>query len=195
MSRALISVTNKEGLSKFRRLQIAGWEFISTGGTAKQLKDFDIPVIPIEQVTGVPEMMDGRIKTINHKIAGGVLYIRDNAKHVEAANNYGMTSIDLVVVNFYDFLGNQGIEQIDIGGPSLLLAAVKNARSVVPIVDPNDYDEVIDRLLSHGFLTEGLTVRLASKVMQTTSKLDAQIDLWLRETHAVGKSIFGLPLT
>ena len=187
VKRGLFSVTNKTGLEKFARLATAGWEIISTGGTAKTLGEASIPVTPIEQVTGFPEMLDGRLKTIHPNVFGGILAIRDNLGHMEIITKHGIKPIDLIVVNLYDFLGKPDIEQIDIGGPSLIRAAAKNGISTIPLVDPNDYDWVIDELVRTGDISEDKHEHLVMKVFECTTSYDKQISEWMRQEREAGR--------
>src|SRR5689334_11135658 len=171
--RALISVSDKRGVVDFARaLSALGWEIVSTGGTAEALKREGIAVIPIDQVTGFPEMMDGRVKTLHPKVHGGLLARRDNPHDVAAMKQHGIAPIDLVAVNLYPFretVGKsdttfaQAIEQIDIGGPSMLRSAAKNHQAVVVIVDPDDYASVIEDLKA-GEVDEERRRALAAKV-------------------------------
>src|SRR5216117_1532251 len=161
--RALLSVSDKRGIVDFaRQLVDLKWEIVSTGGTAEALRREGIPVIPIDQVTGFPEMMDGRVKTLHPKVHGGLLGRRDNPHDLAAMKQHGITPIDLVAVNLYPFRETvakpqttfaQAIEQIDIGGPSMLRSAAKNHTAVIVIVDPEDYPMVLDAL--KGGLTPG----------------------------------------
>src|SRR5580765_2266851 len=154
--RALLSVSDKRGLVDFARELVAlGWEIVSTGGTAEALRREGIKGIPIDHVTGFPEMMDGRVKTLHPKVHGGLLAKRDNREHMAAMQQHDITPIDLVAVNLYPFRETvakpettfeQAIEQIDIGGPSMLRSAAKNHQDVIVIVDPADYAEVIESL-------------------------------------------------
>ncbi len=188
--RALISVTNKDRLDKFKALTDTGkWEIISTGGTAKTLEDLGIPCIPIEQVTGFPEMMDGRLKTLHPKIFGGILADKEKESHTLALAEHGMELIDLVVVNLYDFPDNPGIENIDIGGPSLLRAAAKNGKRVTVVVDPLNYSVVIESYLKTGSVPVLMREALAIEVFRHTSRYDETIMQWLN--HQNGGSIFG----
>src|SRR5437773_10220603 len=179
--RALLSVSDKRGIVDFaRQLVELGWEIISTGGTAEALRREGIAVIPIEQVTGFPEMMDGRVKTLHPNVHGGLLARRDNANDVEAMKQHGIAPIDLVALNLYPFRETvakpettfaQAIEQIDIGGPSMLRSAAKNHQSVIVIVDPDDYPLVISSL-KDGSLTD-LKRTLATKAFAPTAACDA----------------------
>src|SRR6059058_1667249 len=155
-TRALLSVSDKRGIVELARELVAlGWEIVSTGGTAEALRKAGIPVIPIEQVTGFPEMMDGRVKTLHPKVHGGLLARRAHPGDRAALAEHGITPIDLVVVNLYPFRETvakpgvsfeQAIEQIDIGGPSMLRSAAKNHQDVLVVVDPDDYPVVLDAL-------------------------------------------------
>ena len=154
--RALLSVSDKRGIVDFARDLVAlGWEIVSTGGTAEALRRAQVPVIGIEDVTGFPEMMDGRVKTLHPKVHGGLLGRRDHPGDVAAMKQHGITPIDLVAVNLYPFRETvakpsttfeQAIEQIDIGGPSMLRSAAKNHAAVIVIVDPSDYPSVMEDL-------------------------------------------------
>src|SRR6266513_227463 len=186
--RALISVSDKRGVVQFARELVAlKWEIVSTGGTAEALRREGIPVIPIDQVTGFPEMMDGRVKTLHHKVHGALLGRRDNQHDMAAMQQHGITPIDLVAVNLYPFRETvakpqttfaQAIEQIDIGGPSMLRSAAKNHADVIVVVDPDDYPVVISSL-KDGSLTPGaspgLRRMLATKVFAHTAAYDAAI--------------------
>ena len=152
IQRALLSVTDKTGLVDFARtLSALGIELISTGGTAKLLRDSGTPVKDVSELTGFPEMLDGRVKTLHPKVHGGLLYVRGNPAHESAIQQHGIRPIDLVVVNLYPFEQTiaradvtlpEAIENIDIGGPSMLRSAAKNHESVTVVVDPADYAEV-----------------------------------------------------
>jgi len=151
--RALISVSDKTGIVDFaRELQRFGVEIISTGGTAKTLRDAGLEVRDVSDVTGFPEMMDGRIKTLHPKIHGALLSVRDNPEHAAAMREHGIEPIDMVVINLYPFeetIAREGvtleeaIEQIDIGGPAMIRSAAKNFKDVAVVVSPVSYDEVI----------------------------------------------------
>src|ERR1041385_7110958 len=158
IQRALLSVSDKAGLVPLAKaLAEAGAEIISTGGTAKALREAGIPVIDLSAYTGFPEMLDGRVKTLHPKVHGGLLYIRGNAAHEAAVQQHGIGPIDLVVVNLYPFeqtVANpevtlhQAIENIDIGGPSMLRSAANNHDSVTVLVDPADYEEVARQIIA-----------------------------------------------
>jgi len=185
IQRALLSVSDKAGLVAFARtLVAAGIELISTGGTAKAIRDAGLPVKDISEHTGFPEMMDGRVKTLHPRIHGGLLYIRGNATHETAAREHGITPIDLVVVNLYPFEAtvakpnvalHEAIENIDIGGPSMLRSAAKNHESVTVIVDPADYQPVAEQIELTGSTTMELRRQLAAKVFARTAGYDGAI--------------------
>src|SRR6184192_1594389 len=200
--RALLSVSDKRGVVEFaRELAALGWEIVSTGGTADTLRKAGVSVVPIEQVTGFPEIMDGRLKTLHPKVHGGLLARRGNAGDRAALAQHGITPIDLVAVNLYPFRETvarpnvgfeQAIEQIDIGGPSMLRSAAKNHQDVIVVVDPDDYPVVLSALKS-GELTPGaspgspgLRRDLAVKVFAHTAAYDAAIHAYLTK-DAPGK--------
>src|ERR1700761_8880010 len=180
--RALLSVSDKTGLVPFAQILAAqGVELISTGGTAKTLREAGLKVKDISEHTGFPEMMDGRVKTLHPKVHGGLLFIRGNEKHEAAAREHGIAPIDLVVVNLYPFEQtvaragttlHDAIENIDIGGPSMLRSAAKNHESVTVVVDPADYDEVARQISETGVTTPELRRRLAAKVFARTAAYD-----------------------
>ena len=190
--RALISVSDKRGLVQFaRELVELGWEIVSTGGTAEALRREGIAVIPVDQVTGFPEMMDGRVKTLHPKVHGGLLGRRDNAGDIAAMKQHNIKPIDLVAVNLYPFRETvakpettfaHAIEQIDIGGPSMLRSAAKNHAAVIVIVDPDDYASVITRLKSGG-VAPNERQALAAKVFAHTASYDAAILGYLSRTQ------------
>ena len=161
IQRALLSVSDKTGLVELARaLAARGVELISTGGTAKALREQGIPVIELSAHTGFPEMLDGRVKTLHPKVHGGLLYIRGNAAHEAAVAEHSIKPIDLVVVNLYPFEQtvakpnvslHDAIENIDIGGPSMLRSAAKNHDSVTVVVDPADYAEVARQIQESGY--------------------------------------------
>ena len=184
--RALISVSDKAGLLEFvRALHALGVEIVSTGGTARAIRDAGLPVIEISKFTGFPEMLDGRVKTLHPKVHGGLLFIRGNAEHEAIAAKHGILPIDLVVVNLYPFEKtiarplvtlHDAIENIDIGGPSMLRSAAKNHASVTAIVDPVDYAPVLAEMKANDGATLPATrARLAVKVFATTSRYDGAI--------------------
>src|SRR5215212_11546387 len=184
MPRALLSVSDKSGLIDFARgLRALEWEIISTGGTSKALRDAGIPVRDVAEVTRFPEMLDGRVKTLHPVVHGGLLARRDVEEHMTALAEQGIGTIDLVAVNLYPFRETASrpnvhpdavIEQIDIGGPSMLRSAAKNFSSVFAIVDPEDYHAVIATLTSN-VGNVALRRALARKVFEHTAAYDASI--------------------
>ncbi len=183
MKRALISVTDKTGVVGFaKKLNDLGYEVISTGNTFKKLDENGVKVIQVEEVTNFPEMLDGRVKTLNPYIHGGILYRRDLESHVETVKEHNIGSIDIVVVSLYDFEGavkskkshEDIIENIDIGGPSMIRSASKNYKDVAVVVDIADYDMIIEKL-ENGGLTEEDRRNLAYKAFATTARYDALI--------------------
>lgn len=191
MTRALISVSDKTGIVDFARvLQEAGVEIISTGGTYRTLQEAGIAVQEVATVTGFPEMMDGRVKTLHPMIHGGLLALRDNEEHVKAAQEHGITMIDYVVVNLYPFAKtiekqnvalHDAIENIDIGGPSMLRAAAKNYRFVVTVVDPEDYASIAQKVQAGQAFTEQERFALSAKVFRHTAAYDAIIANYLTQ--------------
>jgi phosphoribosylaminoimidazolecarboxamide formyltransferase/IMP cyclohydrolase len=190
--RALLSVSDKSGLLPLARaLAARGVELISTGGTAKTIADAGIPVLPIEKVTGFPEMMDGRVKTLHPKVHGGILALRDNPAHVDAMRRHDITPIDLVCVNLYPFeetiAGKNGIapeeheaiEQIDIGGPSMVRSASKNFGDVVVLTGPHQYERFLAEFSANGTTSLALRRRLAAEAFARTSSYDAAITAYL----------------
>ncbi|MDD2580266.1 MAG: bifunctional phosphoribosylaminoimidazolecarboxamide formyltransferase/IMP cyclohydrolase, partial [Eubacteriales bacterium] len=185
IKRAIISVSDKTGIVPLaRELSDLGIEIVSTGGTAKQLNEAGIPVIPIDQVTGYPECLDGRVKTLHPRIHGGILAMRDHPDHMQTLRELEITPIDLVVINLYPFRETvqkpdatlaDCIENIDIGGPGMLRAAAKNYRDVTVMTDPADYEPVLSQLRENGQTTESLRFELACKVFEHTAAYDALI--------------------
>ncbi|HEV3272066.1 MAG TPA: bifunctional phosphoribosylaminoimidazolecarboxamide formyltransferase/IMP cyclohydrolase [Candidatus Methylacidiphilales bacterium] len=205
--RALLSVSDKTGLVDFAKsLAAAGYELISTGGTAKALRDAGLAVADISDVTGFPEMLDGRVKTLHPKVHGGLLFLRDNDEHRKQAQAHGIEPIDLVVVNLYPFeqtIAKPGvtlehaIENIDIGGPSMLRSAAKNYRSVTVVTDPADYAAVAGEISAHGDTTPATRERLAAKVFRATGYYDALIANYLAQRLPEPEAFpetFALPL-
>jgi phosphoribosylaminoimidazolecarboxamide formyltransferase/IMP cyclohydrolase len=188
--RALISVSDKIGILDFaRELTRFNVEIISTGGTAKSLRDAGITVRDISDVTGFPEMMDGRVKTLHPRVHGGLLAIRDNADHVTALEQHGIQPIDLVVVNLYPFAETikragvtreEAIEQIDIGGPAMIRSAAKNARDVAVVVSPEQYAQLIEELnQNNGALSLDTRNTLAQKAFEHTARYDIIVSSYL----------------
>jgi phosphoribosylaminoimidazolecarboxamide formyltransferase/IMP cyclohydrolase len=198
IQRALLSVFDKTGLIPFAQaLSSAGVEIISTGGTAKVLREHGVMVSDLSAYTEFPEMMDGRVKTLHPKIHGGLLYLRGDATHEAAARKHGIKPIDLVVVNLYPFAQTvakpevtlaEAIENIDIGGPSMLRSGAKNHLSVTVIMDPADYAEVAGQILVSGETTPALRSRLAAKVFANTAIYDGQIAEYLSKAFFLGQA-------
>jgi phosphoribosylaminoimidazolecarboxamide formyltransferase/IMP cyclohydrolase len=196
IQRALLSVSDKAGLVPLAQtLAGAGIELISTGGTAKALREAGLQVTDLSAYTGFPEMLDGRVKTLHPKVHGGLLYIRGNEHHESAVRSHGILPIDLVVVNLYPFeqtVARKGvtleeaIENIDIGGPSMLRSAAKNHESVTVVVDPADYEAVAAQIKESGETTLELRRKLAAKVFARTSAYDSAIAQHLN--HSFGTS-------
>jgi phosphoribosylaminoimidazolecarboxamide formyltransferase/IMP cyclohydrolase len=195
IKRALVSVWDKRGLQKFAtELARCGIEIISTGGTAKFLKEKGLPVREISDLTGFPELFEGRVKTLHPKVHGGILFRRDSNEHVAQAKKNGVEAIDLVVVNLYPFEQVAGresttlqeaIENIDIGGPAMLRAAAKNHQHVAVVVEPEDYDAVAAEIAKSGSIPETMMRSLALKAFARTSSYDAAICRYLSEKHGV----------
>ena len=190
IERAIISVTDKSGIVEFANsLSGLGVQILSTGGTARALREGGISVTDISDYTGFPEMMDGRVKTLHPKVHGGLLGLRDNPEHVEMMKAHGIKTIDMVVVNLYQFektVAKEGvtleeaIENIDIGGPSMLRSSAKNFRYVTVVVDPADYEVVLREMKTTGGETTLKTrFRLARKVFQLTHQYDGAISEYL----------------
>lgn len=194
IKRAIISVTDKSGIVDFAKsLSRFDVEILSTGGTAKTLRQGGVSVTDISEYTGFPEMMDGRVKTLHPKVHGGLLGLRDNPEHVRMMKAHGIKGIDMVVVNLYQFektVAKEGvtleeaIENIDIGGPSMLRSSAKNFKDVTVVVDPADYGTVLSEMESSGGKTTLQTrFRLAKKVFRLTHAYDGAISRYLDATQ------------
>jgi len=189
VSTALISVTDKSGIVEFARsLERLGVEILSTGGTARTIRDGGIKVLDISEYTGFPEMMDGRVKTLHPKVHGGLLGRRDNQEDIQMMRLHGIRNIDLVVVNLYQFEQTvakagctleEAVENIDIGGPSMLRSAAKNFRYVTIIVNPSDYPKVLKEITESGETTLKTRFELAKKVFTHTWQYDRSISDYL----------------
>jgi phosphoribosylaminoimidazolecarboxamide formyltransferase/IMP cyclohydrolase len=190
IKRALISVSDKTGIIDFaRELKHFNVEIISTGGTAKTLREAGIDVRDISDVTGFPEMMDGRVKTLHPRVHGGLLALRDNPEHLAAMERHGIQPIDMVVINLYPFVETiaregvtreEAIEQIDIGGPAMIRSAAKNARDVAVVVSPFQYDDLIGELKeNNGSLSSATREGLAQQAFQLTAHYDSMVSLYL----------------
>jgi len=190
MKRALISVSDKTGVVEFAKsLTELGYEIISTGGTAKALSENGVNVISVSDITGFPECLDGRVKTLHPKIHAGILAMRDNPEHMQQLKDLNVDTIDIVAINLYPFKNTimkdgvtreEAIENIDIGGPTMLRAAAKNYGDVCVVVDPADYGYLIDSI-KNGNVTKEFKLTLAYKVFNHTAKYDAMISNYLRK--------------
>ncbi|MEP2451075.1 MAG: bifunctional phosphoribosylaminoimidazolecarboxamide formyltransferase/IMP cyclohydrolase, partial [Nitratireductor sp.] len=190
--RALISVSDKTGLAAFAgRLAAAGIELVSTGGTAAAIAEAGLAVTDISDVTGFPEIMDGRVKTLHPLVHGGLLAIRDDPQHAAAMDAHGIRPFDLVVINLYPFeeVRNAGsdyattVENVDIGGPAMVRAAAKNHAYVAVLTEPADYGRVADALAENGnCLSYRLRQELAAKAFARTAAYDAAISGWFADT-------------
>src|SRR5215468_7448567 len=196
--RALISVHDKTGVVDFARgLAALGVELLSTGGTAKLLRDSGVTVVDVAQATGFPEMLDGRVKTLHPKIHGGILARRDRPEHMKALETHGIGPIDLVAVTLYPFeatvarpgvMLEEAIENIDIGGPSMIRGAAKNHASVAVVTDTRQYAPVLEELREgRGSLSAETRYRLAFEAFRRTAQYDAAIAAYLREPGATSR--------
>ncbi len=195
--RALISVSDKSGVVELARaLADLNAEILSTGGTARTLRENGIEILDVSDYTGFPEMLDGRVKTLHPKIHGGILGQRENVQHVETMGKHGINPIDMVVVNLYPFEATvakpdctleDAIENIDIGGPAMIRSAAKNYRDVAVVVDPGDYDDLIRELRENdGMISARMRFRLAKKVFSMTAKYDTAISNYLGTVEGEG---------
>lgn len=190
--RALMSVTDKAGLADFAKgLKAYHVHMLSTGGTARLLRESGVDITEVSDFTGFPEMLDGRVKTLHPKIHGGILGMRDNPAHVQTMFEHGIEPIDMVVVNLYAFAKTvakpdctleDAIENIDIGGPTLIRAAAKNSRHVAVVTDPDDYPVILDEMKRNGGkITSETSLRLACKAFCLTHAYDGNICDYLQE--------------
>ncbi len=189
--RALISVSDKTGVVEFaKKLASQGVQFLSTGGTARALREAGLEVTDVSDVTGFPEILDGRVKTLHPKVHGGLLAVRDNPEHMKILGEQGIEPIDMVVVNLYPFektvakegvSEDEAIENIDIGGPSMIRSAAKNFKSVTVVVDPSDYEEVAMQIATDGETSLELRKKLARKAFTKTFQYDEAIDHYFRK--------------
>ncbi len=198
-TRALISVSNKEGIVEFaRELLSLGVEIISTGGTAKLLRENGIPVKEISELTGFPEIMEGRVKTLHPKVHGGILSKRDNPQHKKEMEELGIEPIDLLVVNLYPFKETvkrgadleEIVENIDIGGPTMVRAAAKNYKFVAVVTDPEDYEKIIGELKETGKISLKTRFYLARKAFNLTAHYDALIAEFLYSIDEEGNPVY-----
>ena len=198
--RALVSVSDKTGLVDFvRGLQAAGWQIIATGGTQKLLETSGVKTIGISEVTGFPEICDGRVKTLHPKVHGALLARRDEPSHMEALAQNGIGLIDLVCVNLYPFrqtIAQEGttmaeaIEKIDIGGPSMLRSAAKNWNYVTVVCDPNDYERVLNEIQAEGNTSKQTRLELSAKAYTHTAEYDMCIATYMRKAAGLNEKLF-----
>ena len=198
--RALVSVSDKSGLVDFvKGLQTAGWEIIATGGTQKLLENPGVKTVGISDVTGFPEICDGRVKTLHPKVHGGLLARRDEPSHLQALEENGISFIDLVCVNLYPFretIAKEGvsmadaIENIDIGGPSMLRSAAKNYNDVTVVCDPADYNTILAEINATGNTTVETRLQLSAKAYTHTAQYDACIATYMREKAGLNEKLF-----
>src|SRR4051794_5048746 len=183
MKRALLSVYDKTGVVDLaRRLHDLGWVLVSSGGTARVIVDAGLPVTDVAELTGTPAILGHRVVTLHPKVHGALLADPDNPSHVDDMAAHGIEPIDLVVVNLYPFGDQPGIEMIDVGGPAMVRAAAKNHAHVGVVVDPADYEPVLDELARSGALSGTTRRQLARKAFSTTAAYDAAVVAWLDET-------------
>ncbi len=189
IKRALISVSDKTGIVDFaRQLDKLGIEIVSTGGTAKAIRDDGVPAKDVSELTGFPEIMNGRVKTLHPLIHGGILARRDDPNHMQAVEEQKIPLIDLIVVNLYPFVEvtknedvtlEVAIENIDIGGPTMLRASAKNYEYITVVTDPVDYPDILEQIKENGEVSKETRGKLAVKVFHHTAEYDAAIDKYL----------------
>jgi phosphoribosylaminoimidazolecarboxamide formyltransferase/IMP cyclohydrolase len=190
--RALLSVYDKTGLIEFAKgLEALGVELVATGNTAAALAEAGVAHLDVAEVTGFPEMLDGRVKTLHPRIHAGLLADRSKPEHLAALGAHEITPIDLVVSNLYPFSSNPSVELIDIGGPSMVRSAAKNQRYVTVVTSPEQYDTVLEELGQHGFVTEATRHAFARAAFAHTSSYDAQIVRWFDEGGEIGEAPTG----
>ena len=200
IERALISLTDKSGIEGFaKELAALDIQLLSTGGTAQKLRDAGLEVMDVSEFTGFPEMLDGRVKTLHPKVHGGILNQRANEEHKKQCAEHGLKDIDIIAVNLYAFEKTvadpncslaDAIENIDIGGPTMLRAAAKNFHDVTVIVDPADYPQVLKEIKESGNTTLKTRFNLAVKVFDLTSTYDTKISKWLNTIDTESNSYF-----
>lgn len=193
ITRALVSVSDKSGVVDFvKKLVANGVEVLSTGGTAKLLKENGVEVTSVDSYTGHPEIMNGRVKTLHPKVHGGILAMRDNPSHVKDMEDNGIKQIDLVAVNLYPFRETiakpdvtieDAVENIDIGGPTMIRSTAKNHKYTAVVVDPSDYDKIADEISEKGGVSEGTRKKLALKAFTHTAEYDTAISKYLGEVY------------
>jgi phosphoribosylaminoimidazolecarboxamide formyltransferase / IMP cyclohydrolase len=195
--RALLSVWDKTGLIDFARgLHELGWELVSSGGTARAMEEAGVPVVPLADVTGFPEMLDHRVVTLHPKVHGGILADRSKESHVADLERYDIAPFDMVVSNLYPFRESPDIETIDIGGPAMTRAAAKNHTWVAVVTDPTQYDDVLAELREHGTFSDATRRALAQEAFARTAAYDAAIVAWLeRDDVLPGHLVLALDRT
>ena len=191
ISTAIISVTDKSNIVDLAgSLEELGIEILSTGGTAKALRDGGVKVLDVSEYTGFPEMMDGRVKTLHPKVHGGLLGRRDNEQDINMMETHGIKSIDLVIINLYQFEKtvakedctlDEAVENIDIGGPAMLRSSAKNFKYVTVVIDPADYSKVLEEIRQDGTTTLETRFKLAKKVFKLTWQYDGAISNYLEK--------------
>ncbi len=201
--RAIISLTDKTGVVEFAKgLKELDFEIVSTGGTAKVLTEAGIEVTNVSDITGFPECLDGRVKTLHPKLYAGILAMRSNAEHMQQIESLGVDTVDVVAINLYPFRKTiekegvtfeEAIENIDIGGPSMIRASAKNWQDVAVVVDPADYPVVIEELKNNGAVSKETKLKLAAKVFTVTAQYDAMIAKYINAK--AGNSVFGDTIT
>ena len=189
MPRALLSVHDKTGIDALGRALVdLGWELVSSGGTAAALMEAGVAVTPVEDVTGFPEMLGGRVKTLHPRLHAGILADRSVAGHLTTLADHDIEPIDVVVCNLYPFRSDPSVELIDIGGPSMVRAAAKNHDAVAAVVDPADYDAVLAELREAGAVSAATRRRLAAAAFAHTAAYDAAIAAWMAGEDDTGLS-------
>ena len=193
IKRALISVSNKDGVEVLAQYLVDnGVEILSTGGTAKLLKEKGIAVTSVDSYTGHPEIMNGRVKTLHPKVHGGILAVRTNESHIKDMEDNGISGIDMVVVNLYPFRETiakpdvtleDAIENIDIGGPTMVRSSAKNHKFVSIVVDPSDYEAIIAEMKAEGGVSQEFRNKLAVKAFSHTAEYDAAITAYLSKQY------------
>ena len=200
IKRAILSVSDKTGITQLaRRLADRGVTLLSTGGTMKAIADAGIPVTGVSDVTGFPECLDGRVKTLHPMIHAGLLAVRDNPEHMKQLEQLGVEPIDMVVINLYPFRATiekpdvtfeDAVENIDIGGPSMLRSAAKNYKDVTVVCDPADYDTILAEIRGYGNTTPRLRLQLSAKAYTHTAEYDAMIATYMREKAGLDEKLF-----
>jgi phosphoribosylaminoimidazolecarboxamide formyltransferase/IMP cyclohydrolase len=198
--RALVSVSDKRGVVEFaEQLRSLGWEIIATGGTMKLLRDSGVEVINISDVTGFPEICDGRVKTLHPKVHGGLLARRDDESHLKALKDNNIEFIDMVCVNLYPFRQTiskpdvtmeDAIENIDIGGPSMLRSAAKNYKDVTVVCNPENYAKIIEEIKAYGNTTVETRLQLSAEAYTHTAEYDSMIATYMRKAAGLNEKLF-----